>query len=132
MKRTTQQRRVILEVLSAHRDHPTAEELYHEIRETLPSISLGTVYRNLDLLSRNGDVTRIVGSSGPSRFDPVNDGHPHIRCPECNRVFDLPGKCSIDDLLDTSCLKQHGVNIQGVLLEFTALCGGCSADSCAK
>ena len=125
MKRTTQQRKVILEILSAHVDHPTAEELYDEIRETLPSISMGTVYRNLDLLSRKGEITRIPGGTGPSRFDPVHEGHPHLRCTGCNRVFDLPEECSLGKLINRSLLKKHGILIEGIQLEILSYCSDC-------
>ena len=125
MKRNTQQRTVILGILSVHKDHPTAEELYNEVRGQLPRVSLGTVYRNLDLLARKGDVRRIDNGIGPSRFDPVTDNHPHFRCPGCNRVFDMPEELSVDRLIDVETLKRSGFGTDGLILELRKRCGSC-------
>ncbi|MBN2508691.1 MAG: transcriptional repressor [Spirochaetales bacterium] len=127
MKRNTQQRQVILRLLSARKDHPTAEELYQEVRQEMPRVSMGTVYRNLDLLARKGEIRRIDGAAGPSRFDPVNDNHPHYRCPGCNRVFDLPRDLSLERLVDVPLLKKHGFTTDGLVLEVRKYCDVCRA-----
>jgi len=88
--RNTQQRTVILEELRKCRTHPGADELYAQVRRRLPRISLGTVYRNLELLAAQGCVQRLELGPGGMRFDPMVEEHAHFRCTECGRVEDLP------------------------------------------
>ena len=85
--RMTPQRRVILELLTAQRWHPTADELFHAVRRRLPRISLATVYRNLDLLAQTGHVLRLDPPEGPRRFDGFTEGHTHARCSRCGRTL---------------------------------------------
>ena len=87
--RTTKQRTVILEELRRMQSHPTADELYEQVRLRLPKISLGTVYRTLESLAQAGMV-RIVGQPGSQRrYDASHPDHGHIRCARCGRVDDL-------------------------------------------
>ena len=80
----TNQRRVILEELRSVTSHPTADELYSMIREKLPKISLGTVYRNLELLSSAGQIMKLELSGKQKRFDGRPDQHFHMRLPFCH------------------------------------------------
>ena len=68
MKRSYQ-REVILEYLKTRTDHPTADKVYAAVRETIPNISLGTVYRNLSQLSDNGMILRITCDTKEYHFD---------------------------------------------------------------
>ncbi|MBN2298174.1 MAG: transcriptional repressor [Deltaproteobacteria bacterium] len=88
--RLTKQRKLILEELERVKDHPTAYEVYERVRGRLPQISLGTVYRNLDILSANGIIKRLDIGQGQRRFDITTDDHKHIRCIFCNRIDDIP------------------------------------------
>jgi len=78
--RITRQRRVILEELQRTKSHPTADELYRKVRRRLPRISLGTVYRNLELLSRSGLIRKLEIGGGKMRFDGIVEPHYHIHC----------------------------------------------------
>ena len=75
MQRMTDQRRVILEELRATKSHPTADELYRDVRRRLPKISLGTVYRNLDILNKAGMINKLDFGSGQSRYDADLSNH---------------------------------------------------------
>ncbi|HOO45583.1 MAG TPA: transcriptional repressor [Deltaproteobacteria bacterium] len=88
--RITKQRKLILEELERAQDHPTAYEVYERVRSRLPQISLGTVYRNLDVLSSTGAVKRLDMGQGQRRFDIIQEDHRHIRCISCGRVDDIP------------------------------------------
>ena len=88
--RMTPQRRVILEELRRVNDHPAADEIYHRVRKRLPKISLGTVYRNLEVLCELGEIQRLELSGSTKRYDGVPNKHYHIRCVECGRVDDAP------------------------------------------
>jgi Fur family transcriptional regulator, ferric uptake regulator len=118
--RLTRQRRVILESLCAVTTHPTAEELYQAVREKLPRISLGTVYRNLDVLSASGMVLKLEMCGCQRRFDGNTEPHYHIRCLGCGKVDDLPGKPVVE-----LKVKSAGYEVLGHRLEFVGLCPAC-------
>ena len=88
--RMTRQRQLILEQLRSMKTHPTADEIYTLVRAKLPRISLGTVYRNLQLLTGQGVIRSIPSSSGQTRYDGDMGDHFHIRCRTCGKVVDLP------------------------------------------
>lgn len=85
----TRQQRVIGEVIRGSTDHPTGIEIYMRTRQILPSISKGTVYRNLARMSESGEVRRITLSGGPDRYDGNIMPHEHMVCLSCGRLADL-------------------------------------------
>lgn len=93
--RMTKQRRMILEVLRNTYDHPSACEIYDTVRDVLPNISLGTVYRNLEILSSQGLVRKLELTSGQRRFDALTKNHSHIICISCGRIDDVPEEIGV-------------------------------------
>ena len=89
--RNTRQRKVILEELQKVKTHPTAASLYTIVRRRMPKISLGTVYRNLELLNQLGMVRKLDFSGAEARYDGNVEEHDHLRCVCCMRVDDAPG-----------------------------------------
>ena len=87
--RNTKQRQVILQELQKLTSHPTAAALYRIVVRRLPKISLGTVYRNLDLLTKTGVIQKLEFGSEEARFDGNSTPHYHIRCVKCGRVDDI-------------------------------------------
>ncbi len=85
----SRQREAILDFLKSRTDHPTADVVYANLRESDPKISLGTVYRNLSLLSDMGEIQKIVAGDGKEHFDGNTAPHDHFRCESCGRVLDL-------------------------------------------
>ncbi len=122
--RMTRQRRVILEELRKLNNHPSADELYERVRAYLPRISLGTVYRNLEILTELGEIQTLELSGSMKRFDGVAKKHYHIRCVQCGRVDDAPiaPLNQIEDELYGATV----FTITGHRLEFTGLCPKCS------
>ena len=121
--RTTPQRRAILEGLRKISTHPTAAELHAVLRERLPHISLGTVYRNLELLARMGEVRRLTISGSEARFDGNLADHHHLTCDRCGRIedlYDLP--VNLGRGLDSWAV---GWEILGHRLEFIGRCPAC-------
>ena len=78
--RMTNQRRVILEELRKVDTHPTVDELYTIVKARMPHISLGTVYRNLDLLTETGEVLKLDSAGSMRRYDGRTEPHRHVRC----------------------------------------------------
>ena len=85
----SRQREAIKEFLAGTKEHPTADTVYMHVREEFPRISLGTVYRNLNLLADIGEIIKITTPDGGDRFDAVTSPHYHVICTSCGRVIDL-------------------------------------------
>lgn len=85
----SRQREVIKDYLSYTNEHPTADTVYMHVRQIFPRISLGTVYRNLNLLADLGEVNKITTPDGAVRFDGTTSPHYHVLCTQCGRLFDL-------------------------------------------
>ena len=85
----SRQRESIKEFLAHTKEHPTADTVYMNIRKIYPNISLGTVYRNLNLLTDLGDIIKISCGDGCDRFDGNVDPHYHFVCTHCNSVEDI-------------------------------------------
>jgi Fur family transcriptional regulator, ferric uptake regulator len=116
-RRNTRQRQVVLQELRACRTHPTASELYKRVRHVMPRISLGTVYRNLEILQETGQAIRLTGIEGSeARYDGCADPHLHFQCRQCGRIHDLvttlPG---VGELLGQS-VEGHTVSGYHILL----------------
>lgn len=90
MLKYSRQRESIKNCLMNRTDHPTADALYLSIREEFPNISLGTVYRNLNLLAELGEITRFTCGDGSEHFDYRTEPHYHFVCKTCGRIHDLP------------------------------------------
>lgn len=86
----SRQRESIKACLTGRTDHPTADVVYTELREAFPNISLGTVYRNLNLLSELGEIQKLVCGDGKDHFDWNTAPHYHFICRHCGAVIDLP------------------------------------------
>ena len=122
-RRNTRQRQVVLEELAKLTSHPTAAELYEIARRRLPKLSLGTVYRNLELLAADGAIQKLEISGTESRFDGNPERHHHVRCVRCGRVDDVHGLPA--DLVRADFRTLSGYDIIGHRLEFAGICPDC-------
>jgi Fur family ferric uptake transcriptional regulator len=125
--RITNQRDVILNELRAVKTHPTADELYTQVRRRLPRVSLATVYRNLEWLSEQGLARKIEVGGRQKRFDGDISKHYHVRCEKCGMVADI--EMDTLDNLEDRISQPCGFIITGHRLEFTGLCAACSDGS---
>lgn len=123
MIKYSRQRESIKNFLSARSDHPTAETVYVGIRLEYPNISLGTVYRNLSLLSELGEIQKISTGEGPDRFDGNPNPHYHFFCTECGRVSDL--KMDNIDHINTIASASFDGEIHGHITNFYGKCPEC-------
>ena len=122
-RRSTPQRRVILKELASLKTHPTAAELYEIVRNRLPRISLGTVYRNLEVLTEDGQVLKLESTGAEARFDATVTPHYHVRCQNCGKVRDWHG-VGLGDSVPYP-FEMDGFLIQGHRLEFFGICAEC-------
>jgi len=86
--RNTVQKIKIIEYLNSVKTHPTAEQVYNAVKKELPSISLGTVYRNLKLLADQGKILKLE-INNESRFDATTCNHQHCVCSTCGNIIDI-------------------------------------------
>ncbi|QHQ60146.1 transcriptional repressor [Anaerocolumna sedimenticola] len=125
----SRQRESIKEYLSQTKEHPTADTVYMHIREKYPNISLGTVYRNLNLLVDLGEIIKLSPGNGSDRFDGNPLPHYHFVCTECSCVQDLdivPG--ALDHI---NRIAEAGFNgeIQGHSVFFYGKCSNCKLNN---
>jgi len=121
--RMTRQRKVILEELRKVDTHPSADEVYEMVRKHLPRISLGTVYRNLEILSESGEIQKIELGCSSKRFDGIAENHYHIRCIDCDRLIDTPA--DFDVAVNHNLKNAIDFKIIGHKLEFIGICPDC-------
>ncbi|MDY6836078.1 MAG: transcriptional repressor [Chloroflexota bacterium] len=122
--RRSKQRETILRILRSTKSHPTAEWIYDQTRMEMPSISLGTVYRNLKLLKDSGEILQLDITPSFSRYDGNPENHYHFRCEACDRVYDvdMPIISNIDDEVTQST----GFRVSHHILEFRGICQDCA------
>lgn len=125
--RKTIQSNLVLEAVRKLQCHPTADEIYREIVRDYPTISRGTVYRNLQRLCDMGELCKREIPGGADRFDHRCHGHYHVRCSRCGRVFDVdmpyhPG-------LEQSIQNAHGFTFTGHDIIFQGICPDCGDPS---
>ncbi len=125
-KRMTKQRKKILEVLKDTDVHPTADWIYEQVKKDIPNISLGTIYRNLNILSEMGEIMTLDYGSSYSRYDGNPENHYHFRCKKCENVFDIN---SVDlkemDKINEKVNDNTPYNVAYHRLEFYGTCPDC-------
>ncbi len=85
----TKQKEIILQVVQNSIEHLTADEIYMAAKELMPSIAVGTVYRNLGLMVADGEISKVSVHNGPDRYDRTLDKHYHLTCRNCGNVRDI-------------------------------------------
>lgn len=123
-QRSSRQRQLILEAVKKRHDHPTADQIYLDVRSEDSHISRGTVYRNLALLSASGQISNVKVPAA-DRFDFRPDRHYHLFCTGCGRVFDAP--ISYHDEYDALVAEETGFQISRHRTVFEGLCPDCSS-----
>ncbi len=120
--RYSPQRESILKVLQGTNTHPIAEWIFEQVREEIPKISLGTVYRNLNQLADHGLIKRIF-DNGQVRYDGTTERHDHFRCELCGRIydFDIPWEGIVPQLVPA-----NGFLVSDYSLEISGICRECS------
>jgi len=119
----SRQRESIKEYLANTTEHPTADMVYLKVKQEFPNISLGTVYRNLNLLAEIGDAIKISTPDGGDRFDGNTTPHYHFFCRECGKMMDL----NIKDMEQINRIASQNFDgaIETHTTTFYGVCGDC-------
>jgi Fur family transcriptional regulator, peroxide stress response regulator len=123
MYRKSKQKEAIMRVIKETRSHPDAEWIYDQVKHEIPSISLGTVYRNLKNLKEMGKIAEVCSSADMSHYDGDTSQHYHFRCDNCGDIFDLDEK--IDRTIEERVARKTGFKVTHHTLELGGLCLKC-------
>lgn len=121
--RYSHQREAIINFLKTRKDHPTADVVYNNIKQIIPNISLGTVYRNLNQLADAGVILRLACDGKTDHFDGCATPHCHFMCKACGAVKDIDIN-PIDSLV-TSAQSNTDDTIDDVSVLFYGYCKDC-------
>lgn len=119
----SRQRESIKEYLNNTYEHPTADTVYMNLKQEFPNISLGTVYRNLNLLANIGEAIKITTPNGGDRFDGRTTPHYHFCCTSCGKVTDL--EMEQIDFINEEAAKNFDGIIESHSTMFYGICNEC-------
>ena len=127
MERTAKhfrKRDAILACLLKTNVHPSADWVYAQLKPEIPDLSLGTVYRNLNLFKEQGQIVSLGTVKGVERFDGNTAPHVHYICESCGCVLDLEG-VAVPQELQSAVAKTTGGQVNTCQLTFTGVCMAC-------
>jgi Fur family peroxide stress response transcriptional regulator len=117
----------VLSAVRAERNHPTAQTIYERVRRHIPTISRGTVYRNLSKLAKERQIRCVRLAEGPMLYDGVVNHHDHFVCERCGSITDLEGASANRE--DPRLLREAGYLIERQTATYYGLCPRCGARS---
>ena len=120
----TVQRRRIFEALLGRTDHPTPDQVYAAVQDTLPAVSRTTVYRVLETLVGLGVLAKASSPSSATRVDPRTHRHHHLVCQRCDRLFDVDD-AAVEHRICPPDVRRQGFAIHAYSIYFTGLCAAC-------
>jgi len=121
--RHTAQRAAVYRYLRSVTSHPTADDIFTQVREVLPDISLATVYKALEAFVEAGLARKLALGGGPARYDGRTDDHDHVRCIKCGVVRDVVGSHDTDMI--QGLRGEDGFEIIDYRLELLGYCPQC-------
>ena len=117
-------RDAILTCLRGTTIHPSAEWIYMQLKDEIPKLSLGTVYRNLAYFKETGKAISVGTVKGIERFDGNTSPHVHFICNSCGAVIDLP-EVAVPEELKASAESDCGGSVCSCQLSFNGICSNC-------
>ena len=117
----SRQRELILETVQRSDDHPTADTIYTRVRAQDPKVSLGTVYRNLNLLCENGQLLKVPIPGASDRFDHTLPWHSHLYCTVCGSVTDA----EVDEEQVMKLVRNQKGCVQDCAVVLIGVCEAC-------
>ncbi len=123
--KATPQRLCVLKILKKH-EHPTIDELYAQVKSEYPSISLATVYKNLNTLQEQGLVVEVNVPNQKAYYDIYEEPHMHMICSNCGKISDLKFKDTNLSKYQEEIEKSVGTLINRLELSaYTDFCAHC-------
>lgn len=119
----TPQRLAVLASLQSRRDHPTAAQIFQEVRRQLPAISFNTVYKTLEVFFRKGLVIKVNPLHEVARYDGETSRHAHLICRGCHYIIDLDWEPPGDLFFSPEDLR--GFQVEQQSLTLWGLCPQC-------
>ena len=123
-------RDAILTCLRQTDTHPSADWVYAQLKPEIPDLSLGTVYRNLNLFKEQGKIVSLGTVKGVERFDGNTAPHVHYICENCGCVLDLEG-IAVPQELQSAVADATGGLVNNCQLTFTGICMDCRKEETA-
>ena len=118
--KVTSQRLEILRYLDNHRTHPTADEIYQQLKQNNPALSKTTVYNSVDILKENGLIQSIYISGSEHRYDYKHGMHHHFLCKKCGEIIDIDIECP-----NLNTILKCGNQVDEVHGYFKGICKKC-------
>lgn len=133
-KRFTKQRQAILETLKNTYVHPDANWIYKKVSKKLPNISLGTIYRNLNILAEESTIKELTIQPNVTRYEGNLEPHHHIVCFNCYKIEDISkdSDCEIDEKLKNKFAKKMKYADLSCEILITGLCPDCQSSQNGK
>ncbi|MDH5751538.1 MAG: transcriptional repressor [Deltaproteobacteria bacterium] len=122
--KVTHQRTAVFKMLAGTKSHPTPEDVYSAIRQDMPSISLATVYKILDLFYHKGFLRKISTEGQVARYDANTMPHDHLVCNSCGTIRDLESSPSNETKVVIPVMNDFEVSHYDVV--FYGTCNSCS------
>lgn len=122
----THQRHVIYEAIVDSRGHPTPESIYERVRQRIPSISLGTVYKNVKTFLDTGVLKEVTLHHGTLRLESNLAPHHHLVCSSCKSIVDID-ESAVEPVQAPKTGLPAGFSIKQYRVEFVGLCKSCQA-----
>jgi len=130
-QRFTEQRAAVFRFLASTDQHPTADEVFLGVRQSLPGISLATVYKSLETLVGCGLAVKLTYGDGSARYDGRTDPHHHARCVACGKVVDIAGGLPAREI-EHFRTQANGFTVVGYRLELSGYCSDCAPEMAQK
>jgi Fur family transcriptional regulator, peroxide stress response regulator len=120
--RKSHQRDRILQLLIGTNSHPTADWVYRKLKKEIPGLSLGTVYRNLNVLLEQGLIQKLPFDNTFDRFEGNVAPHYHLICEKCGAVedFEMPVSININKQVEQRCsfkINRHRTDFFGICVK---------------
>lgn len=122
--RITPQRLAICEFLAGSDKHPTAQQIFDELKPRFPSLSLATVYNTLEMLVNQGCINSL-GNAGDAQmhYDAHTEPHVNVACVSCHEITDFPSACVEE--LEKELAEHSGYNLLGSRVLYYGICAAC-------
>jgi Fur family peroxide stress response transcriptional regulator len=118
--RKSRQRDAILAYVKGSVEHPTADMIYEAVKNEIPNISLGTVYRNLSQLVDEGFITVVETSDKKVHYEGNLNEHVHLLCKNCCNITDVFMKSLVPDVFG-----ETGFHIESQKTVYYGICKEC-------